>query len=77
MTQGLRNQAKLRDMSQFVVLTVTQEVCEATVALSIFEPWPTGAEGKLSYYAKVEAGFPAAVLAQLRDYDRWWRRNSG
>lgn len=76
MTQGSRDRAKLRDMSQFLVLAVTQEACKASLSLRVFEPWPTGAEAKLDYATDVDPGFPAAILTQLRGYDRWWRRSS-
>lgn len=73
MTRGTHEQARLHDFSDSVVLTVTQQGRRTAVLLSVFEPAPNGAETGLNFTSDVDAGFPAAILAQLREYDRWWK----
>ena len=71
-TRGTLEQARLHDLSDYVVLTVTQSGRKTSVSLSAFEPSPGCAEARLTFTAEVDAGFPAAVLASLREYERWW-----
>jgi hypothetical protein len=72
-TRGTHEQARLRDLSNYVVLTVTQRGRKTSLSLSVFESLPKRGEARLSFTGDVDADYPATILAQLRDYDRWWK----
>ena len=71
-TRGALEQARLHDLSDYVVFIVKQSALKTSVSLSAFETSPGRAEARLSFTADVDAGFPAALLASLREYARWW-----
>ena len=71
-TRGTLEQARLHDLSDYVIFIITQCGRKTSVSWSASEPSPDSAEARLSFTGNVDAGFPAAVLASLREYERWW-----
>ena len=72
-TRGSHEQARLHDLSDCVVLTFIQNGRKTGVSLDIVERSPDSAEARLSFASDVGAEFPAAILNQLKEYDRWWK----
>lgn len=71
-TLGALEQARLRDLSGYIIFIVSRSALKTSVSLSAIEPFPGPAEARLSFAADVDAGLPAALLASLREYARWW-----
>ena len=72
MTRGAQAGARLADLSDDFVFSLAGRDGKTSASLTVFRPFPVKAEARLAFSAIVDAGLPAAILAQLRDYDRWW-----
>lgn len=67
LTRGTGAEARLHDLSEAFVLTLARrDPRRTTLALSIFEPSPEGAEARMSLTTNVDHDVPAVLLHALR-----------
>ncbi len=71
-TRGKKPQARLHDLSDYVVMTVTESDRKTTISVDIFEPDPHTAETKLSFKADADLGLAASLLDSIRTFEQWW-----